>query len=124
MVKCAWKTVVMIPKRGGTDFRGIDLVEIMWKAIYGIINRQILSSIQFHDALYGFCTGRETGTATLEAKLIQQLIAMRETVLHYILLDLRNTYDALDRYRCIDIMAGYRVVPSMLRILRTYWIQL
>ena len=27
-VSCSWKTVVMIPKGGGTDFRGIGLVEV------------------------------------------------------------------------------------------------
>ena len=30
--QCAWKVVVITPKGGGTDFRGIVLVEIMWKA--------------------------------------------------------------------------------------------
>ena len=55
---CAWQTVVMIPKGVGTNFRGIFLVEVLWKAIYGIINRQISYSIQFHDVLYGFCAGR------------------------------------------------------------------
>ena len=72
----------MIPKGGGTDFRGIGLVEVLWKAIYSIINRQILSSIQFHDALHGFRTGRVRGTTTVKAKLPHLLISMRETVLH------------------------------------------
>ena len=75
--QCAWKVVVITPKGGGTDFRGIVLVEIMWKAISGIINRWIFFSIQFHYALHRFCAGRGTGNATLEAKLIQQLIFMR-----------------------------------------------
>ena len=35
---CAWQTVVMITKGGGNDFRGIGLVEVLWKAISGIIN--------------------------------------------------------------------------------------
>ena len=35
----AWQTVVMIPKGGGTDFSGIGLVEVLWKAISIIINR-------------------------------------------------------------------------------------
>ena len=37
---CALQMVVMIPNGGGTDFRGIGLVEVLWKAIYGIIKRQ------------------------------------------------------------------------------------
>ena len=36
----------------------------------------------------GFRAGRGTGNATLEAKLIQQLAAMREEVLYMIFLNL------------------------------------
>ena len=66
----------MIPKGGVTNFHGIDLLEVLWKAIYGIINHRLLSSIQFYDVIYGFCTGRETGTATLEIKLLQYIISI------------------------------------------------
>ena len=94
---CAWQMVGMILEGGVTDFRGIGLVEVLWKAISGIINCQILSSIQFHDALHGFHAGRGTGTSNPKAKLLQQLIATREVVLHSILLELRKAYNALDR---------------------------
>ena len=40
-VSCAWKALVMIPKGVGTNFRGIVPVEVLWKAIFGIINCQI-----------------------------------------------------------------------------------
>ena len=93
----------------------------MWKAISGITNHRISTSIQLHNALHGFRAGRGTGTTTLEANMVQKLITMRETILHSILLDLRKAYDALDRYRCLDILAGYVVGPRMLRILQTYW---
>ena len=46
---------------------------------------------------------------------------MRETVLHSIFLDLRKAYDALDRDRCLDILAGYGVGPRTLHVLRKYW---
>ena len=39
--------VVVIPKGGGTDFWEIELVEVLWKAISGIINLRISYSIQF-----------------------------------------------------------------------------
>ena len=80
----------MIPKGGGTDFRGIGLVEVLCKAISGIINLQISSSIQFHDALHGFHAGIGKGTTNLEAKLLKKLIATRETFLHFIFLDLHK----------------------------------
>ena len=88
---CAWQTVVITPKGGGTNFRGIGLVEVLCKAISGIINRRLLSAIQLHEALHGFHAGRGTGTATLEAKLLQQLIAIREMVLHAMFLDLSKS---------------------------------
>ena len=44
-----------------------------------------------------FRAGRGTETSTLEENLLHQLIDMRETVLHAIILDLRKAYDALDR---------------------------
>ena len=116
--------VVMIPKGGGTNFGDIGLVEVLWKAISAIINLWISSSIQFHDALHGFCAGKGTRTATLEAKLPQKLILMRETVLHSIFLDLRKAYDALYRDHCIDILAGYGVGPRKLCILQTYWVRI
>ena len=116
--------VVIIPKGVGTNLRRIGLVEVMWKAISGIIDRRILSSIQFHDDLHGFSMGGGTENATLEANLIKQLIAMRETVNHSIFLDLRKAYYALDRDFYMDIMAGYGVGPRTLRILQTYWDQI
>ena len=115
--------VVMIPKWGGTHFRGIVLVEVPWKAISGIINCRLSSSIHFHDVMHGFRAGRGTSTTTLEAKLLQQFIDMRETVFHVIFLDLRKAYDALDRERCLDILAGCGVGPRTICILRTYWAQ-
>ena len=96
----------MITKGGGTNFRGIVMVEFLWKAIYKIINHQLLSSIQFHDFLHGFYAGRGTGNANLNSKLTQKIITMRETVLHVIFLDLRKAYDSLDRERCLDTLVG------------------
>ena len=61
------------------------------------------------------------GTATLEAKLIQQLAAMREEVLYMIFLNLTKVYNALDRSRCLEILEGYGVGLSTRRLLTTYW---
>ena len=86
-----------------------------------ILNRRFTSSITFHDVLHGFWAGRGTGTVTFEAKLIQQLAAMREEVLYVIFLDLTKAYAALDRSRSLEIMGGYGVGPSARRLLTTYW---
>ena len=44
-----------------------------------------------------------------------------EEVLYVIFLDLKNAYDALDRYRCLKIMEGYGVGTQAFRLLRKYW---
>ena len=75
-----WKAVVLTPKGRG-DYRGIGLVEVVWKVVAEILNLQLTASITYHKLLHGFWAGRGTGTATLDAKLLQQLAAMREEVL-------------------------------------------
>ena len=100
-----WKAVVLIPK-GKKDCRVIGLVEVMWKVVAAILNCQLTASITFHDFLHGFWAGRGTCTATLEAKLIQQLASSREEVLYVIFLDLHKAYAALDRSRCLEILEG------------------
>ena len=71
-----WQAVVLITKRK-TEYRGIGLVELMWKVVAAIINCRFTASITYHDFLHGFRAGHGTGTTTLEAKLLQQLAALR-----------------------------------------------
>ena len=68
--------MVLIPKEK-MKFRGVGLVEVTWKVVAVILHCRLTSGIKFHDALHGFREGRGTGTATLKAKLLQQLAAMR-----------------------------------------------
>ena len=63
-------------------------------------------------------------TAALEANLLRQIISMRDTILYDIFLDMRKLHDALDRERCLDILAVYGLGSSKIRILRTYWYRL
>ena len=118
--EATWQVVVLIPK-GKKDYQGIGLVEVMWKVVAAILNRRFTSSITYHDALHGFRADRGTGTATLEANLLQQLAAMRKEVLYVIFLDLTKSYDALDISRCLEILEGYGVGPNSRRLLTTYW---
>ena len=78
--EATWQTVVLIPKGKG-EFRGIGLVEVTWTVVVVILHRRLTEGIKLHDVLHGFREGRGTGTATLEAKLLQQIAAMREEVL-------------------------------------------
>ena len=81
--EATWQVLVLIPK-GKKDYRGINLVEVMWKLVAAILNHRFTASITYHEFLHGFRAGRGTDTATLEAKLIQQLAALREEVLYMI----------------------------------------
>ena len=115
-----WQTVVLIPK-GKNEYRGIGLVEVMWKVVAAILHCRLTTAITYHDALRGFWEGGGTGTATLEAKLIQQLTAMREEFLYMIFLELTKSYDALDRSRSLEILKGYGLGQWVRRLLREYW---
>ena len=97
---------------------GIGLVEVTWKVMAVILHRRLTTVIKFHDALHRFREGRGTGMATLEAKLLQQLAAMREEVLYVIFLDLTKAYDALDRSRSLEILKGYGLGEKVRRLLR------
>ena len=121
--EATWKAVVLIPKGKG-DYQGIGLVEVMWKVVAVILNLRFTSSITFYDVLHGFRAGRGTGTATLEAKLLQQPAAMRDEDLYVIFLDLTKAYDALDRSRCLGILEGYGVGPGARWLLQNYWCRL
>ena len=110
--------------KGKRDYRGIDLMEVMWKVVAAILNLRPTASITFHDFLYRFWAGRGTATATLEVKMLQQLAALREEVLYVIFMDPHKVYGALDRPICLDILEGYGVGPRAFRILRTYWSRL
>jgi len=115
-----WSTMVLLPKGGG-DFRGIGLLEVCWKLITSIMDARFKEKIDFHDALHGFRAGRGTGTAIIEAKLLQQLAAIQQVPLFEIFLDLRKAYDTLDRDRTLQILEAYGVGPRALGLLRHFW---
>ena len=74
--EATWQAVVLIPK-GKKDYRCIILMEVMWKVVAAILNRRFTASITYHDFLHEFRAGHGTSTATLEAKLLQQIAALR-----------------------------------------------
>ena len=96
-------------------------MEVVWKLVVGILNCRLTASNTYHNFLHGFWAGRGSGTATLEAKLLQQLVAMREEFLYVIFLDLKKVYDNLDIYICLEILEVYNMGPQSCRILRMYW---
>ena len=44
--------MVLIPKGDGINFRGVGLVEVLWKTTMEIINQRLTSAIGYHDTLH------------------------------------------------------------------------
>ena len=54
------KTMVLIPK-GKDEYRGIGLVETIWKVCTSIVNSRLRSSIVLHDILHSLDRGGGQG---------------------------------------------------------------
>ena len=99
-------------------------MEVVWKVVAVITNRHFTASITFHDVLHSFRADCGTGTASLDAKLLQQLADLTEEVLYAIFMELQTVYFALNRYICMEILEGYGLGPWFCRIFREYWYRL
>jgi hypothetical protein len=85
-MQMSWMVVVLLPKGGG-DFWGIGLLDPCWKVVEKIMVRQ-MGTIDFHPCLHGGMPKRGMGTATIEAKLAQQLAWVKQEPLYQIFIDL------------------------------------
>ena len=83
-----WVIVVLLPKGGG-DFHGIGLLKPFWKVIEVLINGRF-EVIEFHYCLHRFLKGGGMGTATLGAKLAQQLALLEQETLYEVFIDLKK----------------------------------
>ena len=63
----------------------------------------------------------QSGTASIEAKLAQQLAWHEQCPLYKIYLDLKKAYDAIDRGRMLAIFEAYGVGPNLLRLQNLFW---
>jgi len=69
-----------------------------------------------------FLKGQSTGTATLEARVAQQLVFMEQELLLLceIFIDLKNVYDTMDCEGCLKILEEYGVGHLMLRLIKFF----
>jgi hypothetical protein len=114
-----WMIVVLLPKGGG-DYCGIGLLDPFWKVVKKVMVARF-AVIELHDCLHGGLPKGRTGTAIMEVKLQQQLAWAEQEPLYQIYLDLRKAYNALDRERCLAILAGYGVGPNLLWLQKQFW---
>ena len=92
----AWVNMLLLPKGKG-GYRAIGIVEVFCKVCSVVVNCSLKRSVVFHDALCGFREGRGAGTATLEAKLEQQLSRLTHKPLFQVFLDVCKSNGSLDR---------------------------
>ncbi len=114
-----WVVTVLIPKGGG-DYRGIGLLEPIWKVIERVIDKR-LEAIALHDSLHSCRNGRGTGTAVIEAKLSQQLAHIKQTPFYGVFINLKKAFDVMDRERCLLLLEGHGASPNMCRLIRHFW---
>jgi Reverse transcriptase (RNA-dependent DNA polymerase) len=86
--------LVLIPKPD-QSFRGIALLETIYKLISMIIHLQLLTTIKLHNAVHGFRTQRGTGTATINVKLLLQKAKRQSNQLYMIFIDVKKAYDSV-----------------------------
>ena len=113
--------LVLIPKSAPGEFRGIALLEVIYKLCTTIIAQRIQDRVKFHDSIHGFRRGRGTSTAIIETKLRMQLAYRQQRPYYQIFLDLRKAYDAVDRSRMIAVLRGYGVGPNVIAFLEAVW---
>ena len=85
------------------------------------MNNRLRSAITLQDALHGFRQGKGAGTATMEAKLAQQLAVLVNEPLLQVFLYVQKAYNSLNRGRYMDVLRGYIIGPNLQRLLQRYW---
>ena len=62
--------LILIPK-GNVNTWGIRMIEVVCKVLEAVIDNWIKSVVQLHNFLHRFCTGRGTGNAIMDLKIVQ-----------------------------------------------------
>jgi hypothetical protein len=110
-LQLGWVVTDLIPK-GGRDYCSICLLEPIWKVIERVMDHR-LEVIALHNSLHSCCNGQGTGTAVIKAKLTQQLAHIKQTPFYRVFIDLKKAFDAMDWERCLFILEGHGIRPSM-----------
>jgi hypothetical protein len=121
LMQMSWMVIILLPKGGG-DFQGIGLLDPCWKVVEKNMVCQ-MGTIDLHPCLHRGMPKQGTGTATIEAKLAQQLAWVEQEPLFQVFVDLCTAYNHINREKCLEIMTGYGVGLKLLRLQEKIWDQ-
>jgi len=113
--------LVRLPKTGTKEFRGITLLDTVYKLISSCMNYQAQKAIDYHDGIHGFRTGRGCQMALFEAKADMEARELGTQTYHQIFLDLWKAFDTVNRDRLLMVMQAYGFGYRALRFFRTCW---
>ena len=82
--------MVLLPK-GKEGYRGIGIVEVLWKLCSGVVTFRMKRSVMLHDALRGFREGRWVGTSMMEANLEHHMEGLVHNPLFQVSLDVKKS---------------------------------
>ncbi len=114
-----WVVTVLVIPKGGGDYRGIGLLEPIWKVIVWVMDN-CLEAIALRDSLHGCCSGRGTRTVVIKAKLTQQLAHIEQAPFYGVFIDLKKAFNTMDREHCLLILEGRGAGPNMHRLIRHF----
>ena len=114
-------TLVLVPKAEIGKYRGIALLECLYKLLSCLVNIRVCKSIRFHDGVHGFRAKRSCSTGILEVKLSMQRARRAGQIYHQIFLDLSKAYDTLDRERMNQVLMAYGIGPRIMALLEDAW---
>ena len=116
----AWQAIVLIPKSVG-GYRGIELVEAIWKVCALIVKNRLRSTTILYDALHGLRQGGGTGTVIMESNIEQKLEGTVHEQMFKVFIEIQTAYNSLDRWICMKILRGYGLGPNIQKIIQIYW---
>ena len=95
-------TVLVLLTKGNADTWGIELIEVLWNVVDGIIETRIKTVVTFHDILNGFCACRGKGMAIADINMAQEIASIKQDPLFLVFLDLWKYYNTLECVRLLQ----------------------
>ena len=117
----SYEILCLIPKLEHGKYRGIILLEVIYKVISMIIHICIEDKIQFHLGFHSVCHKCGMGMCILEAKLDMQLASYLCQPLYQIYLDLTKVYDTLDHTCTWSLLKAYGLGHYTHSLVESVW---